>query len=97
MLEIAQKKSEKVSMRNFEQLKKASSFVGDVLWHFSVFLVYHFFSHGNLNQEVLNPTPLNPTPATWHKRKRKLRCNFRSAALQKLHCNIRFCAMQMSF
>ena len=27
-------------------------------------------------QQVLNPTPLNPTPATCHKRKRKLRCRF---------------------
>ena len=41
-------------------------------------------------QEVLNLTPLNHTPATCHKRTRKLRCNFRNAALQKLHCNIRF-------
>ena len=39
-------------------------------------------------QEVLNSTPLNPTPATSHKRKRKLSCSFRNAALQKLHCNI---------
>ena len=43
------------------------------------------------------PTPLNPTPATCHKRKRKLRCNFRNAALQKLHCNIGFSAMRKSF
>ena len=46
-------------------------------------------------QQVLNPTPLNPTPATCHKRnsrKRKLRCSFRNAALQKLHCNIGFSA-----
>ena len=52
-----------------------------------------------LHQQVLNPTPLNPTPATCHKRKRKLRCNFRNAALQKLHCNIglRFSAVRMSF
>ena len=48
---------------------------------------------GPLAQQVLNPTPLNPTPATCHKRKRKLRCSFRSAALQKtalqhwLFCN----------
>ena len=48
-------------------------------------------------QEVLNPTPLNPTPATCHKRKRKLRCNFWNAALQKLHCNIGFSAMRTSF
>ena len=48
-------------------------------------------------QQVLNPTPLNPTPATCHKRKRKLRCRFRNAALQKLHCNIRFSAVPMSF
>ena len=33
-------------------------------------------------QQVLNPAPLNPTPATYHKRKRKLRCNIR----QKLRC-----------
>ena len=44
-----------------------------------------------------NPTPLNPTPATCHKRKRKLRCNFRKVALQKLHCNIRFSAVRTSF
>ena len=49
------------------------------------------------NQEVLNPTPLNPTPATCHKRKRKLHCNFWNAALQKLHCNIRFSAVRTSF
>ena len=48
-------------------------------------------------QQVLNPTPLNPTPATCHKRKRKLRCSFRSAALQKLHCNIGFSAVRKSF
>ena len=48
-------------------------------------------------QEILNPTPLNPTPATCHKRKRKLRCNFRSAALQKLRCNIRFSAVPKWF
>ena len=40
--------------------------------------------------QVLNPIPLNPTPATCHKRKQKLRCNSRNAALQKLHCN--FCS-----
>ena len=40
---------------------------------------------------------LNPTPATCHQRKRKLRCSFRSAALQKLHCNIGFSAMRKSF
>ena len=45
-------------------------------------------------QQVLNLTPLNPTPATFHKRKRKLRCSFRSAALQKLHCNIGFSCLQ---
>ena len=50
-----------------------------------------------LNPTPLKPTPLNPTPATWHKRKRKLRCSFRKAALQKLHCNIRFSAVQKSF
>ena len=54
-----------------------------------------FSRHGF--QEVLNPTPLNPTPATCHKRKRKLRCNFWNAVLQKLHCNIRFSAVQKSF
>ena len=48
-------------------------------------------------QQVLNPTPLNPTPATCHKPKRKLRCSFRNAALQKLDCNIGFSAVQMSF
>ena len=48
-------------------------------------------------QQVLNPTPLNPTPATCHKRKRKLRCSFRSAALQKLHCNCGFSAVRKSF
>ena len=48
-------------------------------------------------QEVLNPTPLNPTPAACHKRKRKLRCSFWNAALQKLHCNIRFSAVRTSF
>ena len=48
-------------------------------------------------QQVLNPTPLNPTPATCHKRKRKLRCSFWNAALQKLHCNIRFSAVRMPF
>ena len=58
----------------------------------------------NLCQQVLNPTPLNPTPATCHKRKRKLRCNFRTATLaflqcgshldQKLRCNKRKTALQ---
>ena len=48
-------------------------------------------------QQVLNPTPLNPTPATCNKRKRKLRCKFWNAALQKLHCNIRFSAVRTSF
>ena len=48
-------------------------------------------------QEVLNPTPLHPTPATCHKRKRKLHCNFQKVALQKLHCNIRFSALRKSF
>ena len=52
---------------------------------------------GRLSQQVLNPTPLNPTPATCHKRKRKLRCSFRNAALQKLHCNIGFSAVRKSF
>ena len=53
--------------------------------------------HIRQNQQVLNPTPLNPTPATCHQRKRKLRCSFRNAALQKLHCNIGFSAMRKSF
>ena len=48
-------------------------------------------------KQVLNPTPLNPTPATCHKRQRKLRCSFRNAALQKLHCNIGFSAVRKSF
>ena len=48
-------------------------------------------------QQVLNPAPLNPAPATCHKRKRKLRCSFRNAALQKLHCNTRFSAVPTSF
>ena len=51
----------------------------------------------NFFQQVLNPTPLNPAPATCHKRKRKLRCSFRHAALQKLHCNIGFSAVRKSF
>ena len=38
-----------------------------------------------------------PTPPTCHKRKRKLRCNFRNVALQKLHFNIRFSAARKSF
>ena len=39
---------------------------------------------------------LNPTPATCHKRKRKLHCSFRNAALQKLHCNIGlFCSAEV--
>ena len=52
--------------------------------------------HGKF-QQVLNPTPINPTPATCHKRKQKLRCNLRNAALQKLNCNIGFSAVQTSF
>ena len=68
---------------------------------FSLALRYgHVSSPGTLkmnpdcsNQQVLNPTPVNPTPATWHKRKRK-RCNFRKVALQELHCNIRFSAVR---
>ena len=52
---------------------------------------------GNFSQQVLNLTPLNPTPATCHKRKRKLRCSFWSAALQELHCNIVFSAVRKSF
>ena len=51
----------------------------------------------DLSQQVLTRTPLNPTPATCHKRKRKLRCSFWNAALQKLHCNIRFSAVRKSF
>ena len=56
------------------------------------------FDHTEIHifQEVPNPTPLNPTPATCHKRKRKLRCNFRKVALQKLHYNIRFSAVRKS-
>ena len=50
-----------------------------------------------LSQQVLNLTPLNPTPATCHKRKRKLHCSFRSAALQELHCNVCFSAVRKSF
>ena len=42
-------------------------------------------------------TPLNSTPATFHRRKQQLRCNFRKVALQKLHCNICFSAMRTSF
>ena len=49
------------------------------------------------NQQVLNPTPLDPTPATYHKRKQKLRSDFRKVALQKMHCNIRFSAVRTSF
>ena len=52
---------------------------------------------GHANQQVLNLTPLNPAPARCHKRKRKLRCSFRNAALQKLHCNIPFSAVRKSF
>ena len=48
-------------------------------------------------QQVLNPSPLNPTPATCHKRKRKLHCNFRKVALQKLHCNTRYSEVRTSF
>ena len=40
------------------------------------------------DQQVLNPH------AT---RRRKLHCNFRSAALPKLHCNLGFSAVRMSF
>ena len=53
-------------------------------------------SYRSRYQRVLNPTPLNPTPATCPKRKRKLRCNFWSAALQQLHCNVGFSAVRMS-
>ena len=49
------------------------------------------------DQQVLNLTPLNPTPTTCHKRKRKLHCSFRSAALQELHSNIVFSAVRKSF
>ena len=45
----------------------------------------------------LNLTSLNPTPATCHKRKQKMPCNFKNVALQKLHCNIRFSAALTSF
>ena len=51
-----------------------------------------------ISQQVLKPSPLNPTPATWRKRKRKLHCNFWNAALQKctatlafLQCRCHFC------
>ena len=43
------------------------------------------------------PHPSKPTPATYHKRKQKLVCNFRKGALQKLHCNIRFSAVWKPF
>ena len=62
-----------------------------------------------LNQDVLNSTPLNPTPATCHKRKRKLRRSSRKVALQdvilsksctaaseKLQCNFEKAALQES-
>ena len=47
------------------------------------------------NQQVLNPTPLNPTPATCHKRKRKLRfgmlrCRSCTATLAFLQCGCHF-------
>ena len=58
---------------------------------------HHITKARQERQEVLNPTPLNPTPATCHKRKRKLRCSFWNAALQKLHCNIGFSAVRTSF
>ena len=43
----------------------------------------------SLSSWYRSASPPNPTPATCRKRKRKLRCNFRNAALQKLHCNIK--------
>ena len=55
-----------------------------------------------LDQQVLNPTPLNPTPATCHKRRQKLSCNFRTVALRKLQsrnctAGARFSAVRSSF
>ena len=49
--------------------------------------------------ESTSPKPhaSKPHPATWHKRKRKLRCSFRKVALQMLHCSIRFSAVRTSF
>ena len=47
-------------------------------------------------QQVLNPTPLSPTPATCHNRKRKLRCSYWNAALQKMHINIGFSVVRNS-
>ena len=47
---------------------------------------------------LVNPTSLNPTPATCHKRKKKLRCNFWKVALQKLHCqHSDFCSATVVF
>ena len=48
------------------------------------------------NPHCKDPALINPTPLTCHKRKRKLRCSFRNAALQKLHCNIGFSAVRKS-
>ena len=67
--------------------------LGLVLLHLS----YEIF-RATLSQSAspVNPTHLNPTPATCHKRKRKLLCNFRNAALQKLHCNFSiFCSAEV--
>ena len=44
------------------------------------------------SQQVLNPTPLNPTPATCHKRKQKLRCNF--GMLRCRSCTATFAFLQ---
>ena len=51
----------------------------------------------NLCVWVFFSTLINPTPATCHKRKEKLRCNFRIGVLERLHCNIHFSAVQMWF
>ena len=51
-----------------------------------------------ISSDLLKPPSLKPPfAALQHKRKRKLRCSFRNAALQKLHCNIGFSAVQKSF
>ena len=62
------------------------------IFNFAIFEPFGLRSPGKEFQQVRNPTPLNPTPATGHKRKQKLRCNFRKVALQKSHCSIRFSA-----
>ena len=42
--------------------------------------------------------PLNTTPATYHKRRQKLHCNFTKMAVQKLQSNIRsFCSTDIIF